>query len=151
MTLVVPFDGSELSESALRRAVEFGDVFDEEVIAVTVVPDSNTSYARERGWLDGDEPFDRQTVVSRLSGHVESIAPDATHRHVLVDRYAPAGTISNRLRRVAWDVDATMVFVGSDNAGQIIQSISSVGTNVATDSAYDVVIVRNPTPLDERK
>lgn len=150
MTLVVPFDGSDLSENALRRAAEFGDVFDEEIIAVTVIPDSNASYARERGWLDDGELFDRQTVISRLSGRVESIAPNATYRHVIVDRYAPAGTISNRLRRVAWDVGATMVFVGSDNAGQIVQSISSVGTNVATDSTYDVVIVRSSTSLDER-
>ena len=35
MTFVVPFDGSKLAEAALVRATEYGDVLDEDVVAVT--------------------------------------------------------------------------------------------------------------------
>lgn len=35
-----------------------------------------------------------------------------------------------------------MVFVGSENAGQNLTTISSVGRSVADDEAYDVVILR---------
>lgn len=49
MTLVVPFDGTPLSEAALARAAELGTVFDAPVLAVTVVPADNADYAIERG------------------------------------------------------------------------------------------------------
>jgi hypothetical protein len=42
------------------------------------------------------------------------------------------------------ECDASLVFVGSDNAGRMVTSISSVGGSVAADTAYDVVVVRNP-------
>jgi len=41
MTLVVPFDGSDLAEAALVRATEFGSVFDEDVLAISVIPKGN--------------------------------------------------------------------------------------------------------------
>jgi nucleotide-binding universal stress UspA family protein len=58
MTLVVPFDGSELAEAALVRATEFGNVFDEDVVAVSVIPKGDNSYAREHGWIEANEEFD---------------------------------------------------------------------------------------------
>ena len=39
-----------------------------------------------------------------------------------------------------------MVFVGSGNAGRLVTSLSSVGGTLASNGAYDVVIVRNRTP-----
>ncbi|SFS10080.1 Nucleotide-binding universal stress protein, UspA family [Halomicrobium zhouii] len=146
MTLVVPFDGSELSEAALLRADQFGVVFDESVVAVTVIPDGNVDYARERDWIDSDEAFDRSAVVSKIHGQVSDLCPSADFRHFVVGRYAPSGAISKRIRKVAKREDASMVFVGSDNAGRLVTSISSVGGSVATDEAYDVVIVRHSGP-----
>lgn len=146
MTLVVPFDGSDLAEAALVRATEFGNVFEEDVLAVSVVPKDNASYARERGWLTEDESFDLETVVSTLHTQVTDLCPSANFRHKLVDRYAPSGSIAKRLRRVARDEDASMVFIGSENAGHLVSAVSSVGATVATDTSYDVVIVRHRRP-----
>jgi len=39
-----------------------------------------------------------------------------------------------------------MTFVGSENAGRLVSSLSSVGETVAVDDAYDVVLVRNRGP-----
>jgi hypothetical protein len=39
-----------------------------------------------------------------------------------------------------------MVFLGSENAGHLVSSVSSVGPSVAADDAYDVVIVRHRSP-----
>lgn len=146
MTLVVPFDGSDLAEAALVRATEFGTVFDEPVLAVSVVPGGNAEYARARDWLASDESFDRQVVVSRLHEQVTDLSPSADFRHVVVDRHAPSGTIANRLRRAARQADASMVFVGSENAGRMVTSLGSVGSSVAAESAYDVVVVRQRHP-----
>lgn len=151
MTLLVPFDGSDLAMAALQRATEFSAVFDEPIVAVTVVPDGNTEYARSRGWLEADEQFDDEEVHGYLRDAVASLAPTASVRIESVGRDAPAGTISNRVRKVAREVDASMVFVGSDNAGHMVTSLSSVGGAVAADGSYDVVIVRERTPsrIDE--
>lgn len=146
MTFVVPFDGSDLAAAALVRAAELAAVMDESVVAVAAVPEGNADYARERGWLGPDEPFDLESVVGSLRERVDALAPTAEFRSVTVDRYAPPGTIAGRLRRVAREEDASMVFVGSENAGSLVTSISSVGGSVAAEDAYDVVIVRNARP-----
>lgn len=58
MTFVVPFDGSELAVAALVRAVEYGTALEEDVTAVTVVPERKR-YAKEKGWIDdGDGDSD---------------------------------------------------------------------------------------------
>jgi len=146
MTLVVPFDGSELAEAALVRAIEFGSVFEEDVLAVSVIPKGNTGYARERGWLGHDEEFDIDAVVSALHEQVIDLCPSADFRHITVDRYAPPGSIALHLRKIARQEDASMVFIGSENAGRLVTKVSSVGGTVATDQAYDVVIVRDRKP-----
>jgi len=146
MTFVVPFDGSELAEAALVRAVEFGTVLDERIVAISVIPEGNTSYARDREWLDAGETFDLDAVVARLHEAVTAHAPNAEFRYEVAGRRATPGTIAGRLRGQARDIDASMVFVGSENAGRLVSSLSSVGKTVAADDAYDVVIVRHRRP-----
>ena len=63
MTLLVPFDGSELAEAALRRAPEFASYRDEEVAALTVVPEDE-SFATECGWIEPDEPYDPDEICT---------------------------------------------------------------------------------------
>lgn len=146
MTLVVPFDGSELAEAALVRATEFGTVFGEDVLAVSVIPAGNTDYAREHGWIGPGEEFDMEAVVSTLHEQVTDLCPSADFRHKVVDYYAPYGSIAKRLRKVAKDEDASMVFIGSENAGRLVTAVSSVGSVVASDQSYDIVIVRDRSP-----
>lgn len=142
MTIVVPFDGTDISASALDRAVEIGAALDEPLEVVTVVPKGNRQFARNRGWLD-DGPFDLGLVTYRISSQVKRLAPDSSLEVVTVDAYAPPGTIANRIRRHAKACAASLVVVGSENAGRITTSLSSIGGGVATSTAYDVLIVRN--------
>ncbi|WP_132057504.1 universal stress protein [Halorussus amylolyticus] len=153
MTLFVPFDGSDLSEAALLRAAEFATVFDEDVLAVSVIPSGNTDYARERGWIGPNEALDMESLVTDLHEGVTSLCPKAEFQYEIVDRYAPSGTIAKRVRNIAKNEDARMVFVGSDNAGHFVSSMATVGQSIATDGAYDVVIVRHrsPTKVSERR
>jgi len=145
MALVVPFDGSQLSKTALVRAAQFDTVLDEGVLAVTAIPSGNAEYARERGWLDDGESFDGQRVVEHLRGQVHEIAPDTAFEHIVVSKYAQAGEIAQKLRSFARSHDAGIVFIGSENAGRIARSIS-VGGTVATDRAYDTMLVSHVAP-----
>jgi len=150
MTLVVPYDGSELAKTALIRAVQFDTVFEQGVVAVVVVPRNNTTYARTRGWIDQDEPFDRTAVVSRLRESVEEIAPAARFEHISVGRNAPAGTIANKIRKFARNKQASIVFIGSENAGRMVGSLS-VGSSVSAEQSYDTMIISHarPTKIQE--
>jgi nucleotide-binding universal stress UspA family protein len=143
MVLFVPFDGGELSVAALERAVEFSTVLEEPVVAVTVVRSKNAEYAREAGWLDADESYDLDTIVERLREQVAAVSPDVEFRYETVDRYAPTGTVSKRIKQLVHDRDVSLVVIGSDNAGHVVTSISSVGGSVAG-GTYDVMIVRSP-------
>ena len=143
MTFVVPFDGSRLSEAALARAGEFHARFDEPVVAVSVIPKRNAEFARTRAGLDADGSPEPDVVAAQLRSIATRIVPDAKFHYEIVGKYAQVSSIANRLRRVARQLDATMVFIGSENAGQVVNSLSSVGSSIAADTAYDVVIVRH--------
>lgn len=123
MTFVVPFDGSTHANSALARASEIGRDLDEDLRTVTVVPGRNTSYARERGWLDAGDPFDLETIVSAVTGQVHQIAPEATVDYENCSRDPTGNRISKPIRKYAKRHGASMVFIGSDNAGRLVTSL----------------------------
>ena len=149
MVVLVPFDGSVLSKSALLHAERASKLYEESLLAVTVVPRQNAEYARENGWITEDEEFDRDTIVSRLEAQVSEIAPEAAFEHIFVDRYSSSGTISSRIRRVARKRDTAAIFIGSKNAGHSIIGAASVGGRVAHEDAYDLAIIRTPLPTVE--
>jgi nucleotide-binding universal stress UspA family protein len=140
MTLVVPFDGSGLSKAALVRAAQFERVLGETVVVVSVIPNNNARYARERDWIGSTDPFDTETVVSLLRDAVTELAPTAEFHPLFVDKYAARGTIANRIRKFARDHDASMMFLGSENAGRVVSALT-VGQSIAGGHSYDKVIV----------
>ncbi|WP_276272770.1 universal stress protein [Haloarcula litorea] len=146
MTLLVPFDGSDLSVAALERATEFADYTGESVLALAVVPDE-PDYALERGWLGPEDPFDPETIADRLEARVREVAPDADFRFEVPEDVSSMASITTdvvrTIRQVAHDVDASVVFIGSENAGRVSTPVSSVGAPVSEDPRYDVHIVRH--------
>lgn len=147
MVLLAPFDGSDLSRRAVERATEFADLTREEVIVLTVVP-PDEEFARERGWIDADEPFDEGVIADRLRERAREVAPDATIRIERTEETSMLAStpmdISRRIRQVAHEVGASVVFVGSENAGRVTTPVTSVGKPVSEDPDYDVHIVRHP-------
>lgn len=140
MSLIVPFDGSELSKAALVRATQFNTAIEQGVVAVSIVPDNCASYARERGWIGPSDSYDGEVIVDDLRAAASDISPDAEFRHLFVDRNAGSRTIANTIRKFAREHDATIVFIGSDNAGQIARSLT-VGSTVTSDQSYDTMII----------
>lgn len=149
MTLLVPFDGADLSKAALRRATEFGEMLDQEVLVLSVIP-TDEAYARERGWVEESEPFEPELFTLELRDQAAEIAPEATFRSERPtdpqdEPFASATTnIVRTIRRVAGEVDADILFIGSENAGRVSQPLTSIGANVSNDPRYDVHIVRHP-------
>lgn len=160
MTFMVPFDGTSLSKAALARARQYAIALEEapddvvrwllpdqhiDVVAVSVVPES-ARYAREKGWIREDEEFSTRRVVEDLHRQVTDLTPNANFQYIRVDGSAGAGTISSRLRNEAEDLETSVMFIGSENAGRIVTPLSNVGRGLAADQDYDVHLVRRPIP-----
>jgi nucleotide-binding universal stress UspA family protein len=159
---LVPFDGSDLSEAALAKANLHAQAIDEvsgainkelvherpvEILAVSIIPD-NPRFARESGWIQDKKEFDVRNVANTLHKQVTEIAPGAQFNWEHVGKRARAGIISNEIRSYAEDTNTDMVFIGSENAGRIVSTVSSVGRQVVTGEGYDVCIVRHPYSPD---
>jgi len=147
MTFVVPFDGSNLAEAALVRAVEYGIALDEEIAAVVVVPERKR-YAREKGWISEDEPYDVDAVVAGLREQVRTLAPSAAFEFERLREFPPETELADHIERLIRDHDPSVVFLGSDNVGRVVTPLTSVGVHVAAEESYDVFIVRHPAPSE---
>ncbi|MFD1632379.1 universal stress protein [Haloplanus ruber] len=147
MTLLVPFDDSALSETALERACEFGDYRDEPVVALTVVPDDR-SFAVDRGWIDRNEAYRPDDLRKRFEQDVRAVDESVTFRWERADgsEDATATTtddVTRTVREVAAELDVSILFVGSENAGRVSSPLTSVGDPLSSDARYDVHIVRH--------
>lgn len=146
MTLLVPYDASPLAEAALETAKRYSEFLEEELIVLTVIPDDE-AYAREEGWITQGEPFVPDAIAEGIRERAAAIAPEATFRVETVDSDEPTATattdVVREIRLVAGEVGASVVFIGSENAGSVIAPLSSVGSPVANDQRYDVYVVRH--------
>ena len=145
MTFVVPFDGSTLAEAALVRAVEYAAALGEPIVAVAVIPE-RTRYAREKGWIAADEPYDVDAVVAALRERVAALAPDADFEYERIREYPPAEELADHVERLAMAHEPSVVFLGSENVGSVVTPVASVAANVAEEESYDVYLVRHATP-----
>lgn len=141
MTFMVAFDGSELAGAALSRASELADAVGAETVAVSVVP-RDSLYARERGWVEQEREYDPRAVAEQLREQAGEIAPSANFRLEILGEDVVHRDIAKQLRRTAYEMNADVVVVGSDNAGRVLSPVSSVGSTVASGS-YDVFVVRS--------
>lgn len=147
MTVLVPFDGSKLSRTALKRAETFADSRDEELVALTVLPDDQ-AFAVERGWISSPEEYDISALATRFEEQVTAIAEKATFRHETPDdtevlTATATDDITRTIRQVAAELDVSVIFIGTENAGRISTPVTSVGSPLSKDPAYDVHIVRH--------
>jgi nucleotide-binding universal stress UspA family protein len=152
MTFLVPYDGSDLSRAALVRAVEYAEALGEPVTAVVVLPEDDRGYAREKRWIGEDEAYDPETVGEEITEEVHSVDEDVSVRtEVIAD--VTADHVARRIKSLAGAIQPSVVFLGSENAGQVVAPVSSVGSGVAADAEYDVHIVRHwsPTLVQELK
>jgi len=147
MTILAPFDGSELSRVSVGRAGEFASVRDEDLVVLTVVPDDE-AFAAERGWIGPNESLDTGDLCAEFESIVHDIDQSATFR---CEQPEPAGSmtattvdnITRTVRRVAAELDVSVLFIGSENAGLVSIGDESVGDPLSTDPRYDVHIVRH--------
>lgn len=139
MVFLVPFDGSPVSEAALARAIEYGDALGERVVAVAIVPTGST-YVERRRWIEPDEDFAAETASADLRRKIDEATDDAERTFTESGAQSPEDGLTTRVRQVARDVDASVLFVGAD-AGEDDRLRTPFGA-ITADAAYDVHVVR---------
>ncbi len=147
VTLLVPYDGSALSKTALSRAQTFAEYTDDDLLALVVIPDE-PGYAHRHAWLEPEDTFDVGVIERRLTQQIRDVAPAAEVRAEFVENTEPTAdtttVVVRAIKEVAAEVAARVVFVGSQNAGKVTRPLASIGGTVADDARYDVHIVRHP-------
>lgn len=140
MVFLVPFDGSAEAEAALERAVEHGEALDSEIVAVSFVPTGET-YAERRKWIQPSEDFAAETASAQLRRKIEETT-DRAERNFTDARAESRGSgVSQRVRQVARDTEASVVFVGVRDDAGADGWLTAFG-GVARDAPYDLHLVR---------
>jgi nucleotide-binding universal stress UspA family protein len=142
MTVMVAFDGSGLSAAALRRGVNMADAFDTSTVVVSVVPE-DPLYAVDQGWVDDAATYEPEGRAESLALQVEAIAPDAGFELIPLGDDVVPRDVASELRSTAYDIDADIVVLGSENAGRVVAPVTSVGDTVVSSTRYDVHVVRD--------
>ena len=147
MTVLTPFDGSKLAKTALKRAETFADSRNEESVALTVFPD-DAAFAVERGWVPSEAAYDPEALCQQFEQQVAEISPATTFRYEQpaeseVLTATATDDITRTIREVAAELDVSVIFIGTENAGRISTPVTSVGSPLSKDPQYDVHIVRH--------
>jgi nucleotide-binding universal stress UspA family protein len=141
MVFLVPYDGSSVSEAALDRAVEHGKALEEEVVAVSLIPTGST-YAERRKWIEPGEEFALESARAELKRKIAETTDSSERPLADSGASAPHDGVGDRLRRVAREVDASVLFVGTSETTTEDRLSTPFGT-IAQDGEYDVHLVRS--------
>jgi nucleotide-binding universal stress UspA family protein len=141
MVFLVPYDGSAVSERALDCAIEHGQAMGTEVVAVSFVP-TGAEYAERRKWIEPTEDFAADSARAELKRKIEEATDDAERSFTDHGASALGNGISDHVRRVAEDIDASVLFVGADPAAEN-DGLSTPFGDIAAQAGYDVHLVRS--------
>lgn len=141
MVFLVPYDGSSVSEAALDRAVEHGRALEEEVVAVSLIP-TGSEYAERRKWIEPTEEFAVETARSELKRKISETTDSSERPLVGMGASSPQDGVTDRIRRVADEVDASVLFVGTAGENGDERLTTPFGT-IDQDGDYDVHLVRS--------
>ena len=141
MVFLTPYDGSRLSEAALERAVEHGAALDQEVVAVSLIP-TGSEYAERRKWIEPSEEFAVESARTELKRKIAETTDSSERPLVGMGASAPADGVTDRIRRVAREVDASILFVGTSRESTEQRLTTPFGT-ISQDGEYDIHLVRS--------
>jgi len=140
MAYLVPYDGSRVAQAALDRAVEHGEALDEQIVAVSFVP-TGSEYAQRRKWIEPSEDFAADSAHQQLRQKIEETTDSAERNFDETGASGVHDGLAERIRRVAADVDASVLFVGTNEDSE--EDVTTPFGSIAPDGEYDVHLVRS--------
>lgn len=141
MVFLVPYDGSQVANAALDRAVEHGKALDEQVVAVSFVP-TGSEYALRRTWIEPGEDFAVDMARKEISRKIEETTDSAERTFSENSAVQLHNGVTEEIRRVANDVEASVLFVGTDDEDEEDDLHTPFGS-ISPNGEYDVHLVRS--------
>ena len=149
VTYLVAFDDKPLARGALRKAVEYAEPTNHDVVAVTVIPEGDIGYYLDKRWIGTTRETKRSSVMSgataqairtTLAGRVATIAPDARFDPIVADLPAVSTQgIAMELRAAIAEHHASDVFVGARDPERLVSAL--IGPR---DTKYHLHMIRRP-------
>ena len=134
--ILVPIDGSTYSEKALKRACDFVEAFDSEIILIYVVEKSIPINLLDRkeylGMLRkfGSKILDKSTLTLSKKGISAKI-------------FLKEGNIVNEIEKVAKKEKCDLIIVGNKGLGSVTRLLlGSVSNKISQSSSCSVLIVK---------
>ena len=134
--ILVPLDGSVYSEKALKRACEFVDAFDSEIVLIYVVEKSIPLNLLDRKEYLG---------ILRKFGNKVLDASKATlsKKGISAKSILKEGNIVNEIEKVAKKEKCDLIVVGNKGLGAVTRLLlGSVSNKISQSSSCSVMIVK---------
>ena len=140
MVLLVPYDGSPVSERALERAVSHGQALGEDVVGVTLIP-TGSEYAERRVWIEPNDDFAADAARNELERKITETTDDIERVYDESGATTMQDGAASNIKRVAREVDASAVYVGTSKEHSEDRLTTPFGT-IEPEGPYDVYLVR---------
>lgn len=146
--ILVPHDGSEISDRALKEAIKFAELFHSEIILLFVVddrfspPSTLLSFIKGRSLKEAKEELIhvlRTGAENMLKDRLEDINKMKIPAKIEIDVGSPANVII----RIAKDKDIDIIIIGSRSkkGPKYITALGSVSRSVSEMSQCPVMLV----------
>ncbi|MFB6310268.1 MAG: universal stress protein [Salinirussus sp.] len=139
MVFVVPYDGSNAADAALRRAVEHGRAMNRDVLAVAYVP-TGAEFAERRTWIQPDDDFAASEATAALDRKIDETTDETELVYEHESAGSPSDGIGEAVRATATEVGASVLFVGIRNGSA--ELLETRFGSISADAPYDLHLVR---------
>lgn len=146
--LLVPLDGSELSERALVMAADLAESLNATIVLARVVPPPVTGRFYAASLLEQVQ----EAHMKEAQEYINSVAQRAKGDRLSVQTRVLMGDVPTTLIRLARQADCDLIVMGSHGMGGLgWQVFGSVAQKVLHGSAVPVLIVRSTPEEFERE
>lgn len=135
--ILLAIDLSEESAQLVSKASELADLYQAELDIIHVVEPLTFAYG-------GDVPMDLSTIQEQLDEHAQHKLDQlcAAINHPVSQRYIVTGHTESEIHRVAKEISADLIIVGSHGRHGLALLLGSTANGVLHGATCDVLAVR---------
>lgn len=146
--IVVPHDGTEMSDKALDRAIEFGRALGSEIVVIHIVdsrfvpPSATLGFISDRTSLEGAKDQLVKILKQGAEQMLKSRLAKVEKAGIKVDFMLGVGSPADEIVKMARSVRATLIIMGSRQLTGPVKAIGSVARKVSETAHCPVMIMR---------
>lgn len=135
--ILLAIDLSDESDQLINKAAELAQLYQAELDIIHVVEPLTFAYG-------GDVPMDLSTIQEQLDEHAEHKLGQlcASINHPVSKRYIVTGHTESEIHRVAKEVNADLIIVGSHGRHGLALLLGSTANGVLHGAQCDVLAIR---------